>query len=67
MLSGDAGWGKSSLMKILGTMIGWNNVGIIRENLFKDEFELAHYYNKRPRMNSWRLALLCRQRLSDLH
>ena len=33
-------------MKILGTMIGWNRVGIIRENLFKDEFELAHYYNK---------------------
>jgi P4 family phage/plasmid primase-like protien len=46
VLSGDAGWGKSSLMKILGTMVGWNNVGIIRENLFKDEFELAHYYTK---------------------
>ena len=46
VLTGDAGWGKSSLMKILGTMIGWRNVGIIREQLFKDEFELAHYADK---------------------
>ena len=46
VLSGDAGWGKSSLMKILGTMVGWKNVGIIREPLFRDEFELAHYHNK---------------------
>ena len=27
-------------------MVGWKNVGIIREPLFRDEFELAHYYNK---------------------
>ena len=33
-------------MKILGNLIGWKNVGIIREQLFKDEFELAHYCNK---------------------
>jgi len=46
VLSGDAGWGKSSLMKILGEMVGWKNVGIIREQLFRDEFELAHYHNK---------------------
>jgi P4 family phage/plasmid primase-like protien len=46
VLTGSSGWGKSSLMKILGTMVGWKSVGIIRENLFKDEFELAHYYNK---------------------
>ena len=37
VLTGDAGWGKSSLLKILGTMIGWRNVGIIREQLFRDE------------------------------
>ena len=46
VLTGEAGWGKSSLMKILGTLIGWNRVGIIREQLFKDEFELAYYANK---------------------
>lgn len=46
VLTGDAGWGKSSLVKILGTMVGWNNVGIIREQVFKDEFELAHYSGK---------------------
>ena len=46
VLTGDAGWGKSSLMKILGTLIGWNRVGIIREQLFKDEFELAYYAGK---------------------
>jgi phage/plasmid-associated DNA primase len=33
-------------MKILGTLIGWQRVGIIREQIFKDEFELAHYCNK---------------------
>jgi hypothetical protein len=33
-------------MKILGTMVGWKNVGIVREQLFKDEFELAHYAGK---------------------
>jgi putative DNA primase/helicase len=46
VVTGDAGWGKSSLLKILGSMVGWRNVGIIREQLFRDEFELAHYYNK---------------------
>jgi len=46
VLSGDAGWGKSSLMKLLGEMVAWNRVGIIREQLFRDEFELAHYHNK---------------------
>ena len=46
VLTGDAGWGKSSLMKILGSMVGWKNVGIIREQLFRDEFELAHYHHK---------------------
>ena len=46
VLTGDAGWGKSSLMNILGSLIGWQNVGIIREQLFKDECELAHYCNK---------------------
>ena len=46
VLTGDAGWGKSSLMKILGTLVEWKNVGIIREQLFRDEFELAHYANK---------------------
>jgi len=46
ILTGESGWGKSSLMKILGTLIGWQRVGIIREQLFKDEFELSHYSNK---------------------
>src|ERR1017187_5996151 len=46
VLTGDAGWGKSSLMTILGEMVGWRNVGIIREQIFRDEFELAHYADK---------------------
>jgi P4 family phage/plasmid primase-like protien len=46
ILTGESGWGKSTLMKILGTLIGWQRVGIIREQLFRDEFELAHYANK---------------------
>jgi len=46
VLTGDAGWGKSSLMKILGTLVGWHRVGIIREQLFKDECELSHFANK---------------------
>jgi P4 family phage/plasmid primase-like protien len=46
VLTGDAGWGKSSLMKIMGTLIGWSRVGIVREQLFKNEFELAHYAGK---------------------
>jgi phage/plasmid-associated DNA primase len=33
-------------MKILGEMVGWRNVGIIREQIFRDEFELAHYRHK---------------------
>ncbi len=46
VLTGDAGWGKSSLLKILGTLIGWQRVGIIREQLFRDEFELAFYRDR---------------------
>jgi putative DNA primase/helicase len=46
ILNGDAGWGKSSLMKIIGSLLGWRKVGIIRPQLFEDEFELAHYSNK---------------------
>ncbi len=46
VLVGDASGGKSSLMKILGSLIGWHRVGIVREALFRDEFELAHYANK---------------------
>jgi len=46
VLCGDAGWGKSSLLNILGTMIGWKNIGIIREQIYKDEFELANYADK---------------------
>ena len=33
-------------MKILGEMVGWKNVGIVREPLFRDEFELGHYADK---------------------
>jgi P4 family phage/plasmid primase-like protien len=47
VLTGESGWGKSSLMKILGNIIGWNRVGIVREQLFKDPYELSHYQNKR--------------------
>ncbi|MEI8287905.1 MAG: phage/plasmid primase, P4 family [Verrucomicrobiota bacterium] len=45
-LTGCSGWGKSTLMKILGTMLGWNRVGIIREQLYSDGSELKHYANK---------------------
>jgi P4 family phage/plasmid primase-like protien len=46
VLMGDAGWGKSSLLKILGTLLGWNRIGIIRDQLFRDPLELAHYQHK---------------------
>jgi len=46
VLTGDAGWGKSSLMKIVGSLVGWSRVGIVREQLFKNEFELSHYAGK---------------------
>ena len=47
LLTGDAGWGKSSLMKILGRLIGWKNVGIIRNQIYTNEFELSHYSRKK--------------------
>src|ERR1035438_6080952 len=46
VLTGDAGWGKSTLMKILGNMVGWKNVGIVREQIYRNEYELARYANK---------------------
>jgi phage/plasmid-associated DNA primase len=46
VLTGDSGWGKSSLMKILGDLLGWQRVGIIRDRIFKDELELSHYAKK---------------------
>jgi phage/plasmid-associated DNA primase len=46
VLTGDASWGESSLLKLLGTLIGWHRVGIVREQLFRDEFELGHYAGK---------------------
>jgi len=46
VLTGDSGWGKTTLIKILGTLLGWNRIGIIREHLFRDELELGHYHNK---------------------
>ena len=33
-------------MKILGSLVGWNRVGIIREQLSRDECELSHFANK---------------------
>ncbi len=47
LLTGESGWGKSSLIKILGGMLGWNNIGIIRDQLFKSDHELLHYQGKR--------------------
>jgi len=56
ILTGDAGWGKSTLMKILGSILGWERVGIIREQLYHDSLELGHYAGKHllycPDMNS---------------
>jgi P4 family phage/plasmid primase-like protien len=46
ILTGDAGWGKSSVMKILGNLLGWSKVGIIREQLYDNDNEIAHYANK---------------------
>jgi P4 family phage/plasmid primase-like protien len=47
VLTGDSGWGKSTLMKILGHLIGWKHVGIVRNQIFTNEFELSHYANKK--------------------
>jgi P4 family phage/plasmid primase-like protien len=56
ILTGESGWGKSTLMKILCTILGWERVGIVREQLFKDDMELGHYAEKHllygPDMNS---------------
>jgi P4 family phage/plasmid primase-like protien len=46
ILTGDAGWGKSSLMKIFGSLLGWDRIGIIRDKLYRDDSELAHYQHK---------------------
>lgn len=46
VLTGDAGWGKSSLMKILCSLIGWGRIGILRDQLFRDALELCHYNRK---------------------
>ena len=35
------------IREILGRLIGWKHVGIIREQLYKSEFELSHYANKK--------------------
>lgn len=47
VLTGEAGWGKSTLMKIIGSVFGWNNAGIIRQQVFTDRHELSHYQGKR--------------------
>jgi P4 family phage/plasmid primase-like protien len=47
VLTGEAGWGKSTLMKIIGGILGWKHAGIIRDQIFKSEHELSHYQGKR--------------------
>lgn len=47
LLNGESGWGKSTLMKIIGSLMGWNQAGIIRDQVFKDDNELSHYEGKR--------------------
>ena len=47
MLNGESGWGKSTLIKILGGILGWKQVGIIRDQVFKSDRELPHYLGKR--------------------
>jgi len=46
VLCGDSGWGKSTLLKILGSLVGWNQVGIVRDQLYRDSSELFHYQHK---------------------
>lgn len=46
ILTGDSGWGKSSLMKIFGSILGWNRIGIIRDQLYRDDREIAHFQYK---------------------
>jgi P4 family phage/plasmid primase-like protien len=47
LLNGASGWGKSTLMKIIGSIFGWNQAGIIREQVFGSAHELSHYQDKR--------------------
>ena len=47
VLTGEAGWGKSTLMKIIGGILGWKHAGIIRDQVFKSEHELSQYRGKR--------------------
>ena len=56
ILTGDSGWGKSTIMKILASLLGWERIGIIRSQLYTNDLELAHYAGKHllycPDMNS---------------
>jgi putative DNA primase/helicase len=47
LLNGESGWGKSSLIKIIGGIMSWNNAGIIRDQVFRNAHELSHYQGKR--------------------
>jgi len=47
LMNGESGWGKSSLIKILGSIFGWDQFGIIRDQAFKSDSELTHYQGKR--------------------
>jgi hypothetical protein len=46
VLTGETGWGKSTLMKIVGTIIGWERAGILTEQLFTNPSEVGHYSDK---------------------
>jgi P4 family phage/plasmid primase-like protien len=46
ILCGDSGWGKSCLMRMLGQLVGWDDVGIVREQLFRNDLELSYYAHK---------------------
>ncbi len=46
LLTGDSGWGKSCLMRVMANLVGWERVGIVRDQLYRTATELNHYQGK---------------------
>jgi putative DNA primase/helicase len=46
ILSGAAGWGKGSLVRMVQGVFGMKNIGVLRDNLFRDQYELSRYHGK---------------------
>lgn len=46
VLTGESGWGKSTVMNIVCKLLGWNKIGVLRPQVYSDSQELSHYQGK---------------------